>query len=274
MRLIPKLDIKGSNLVKGVNLEGLRVLGEPKSFIKYYFQNGADEFIFHDIVASLYLRNQLASLIKETSKNIFIPIIVGGGIKKLSDIEKLLKSGADRIFMNTHALDDKKIIKEACKYFGSSTILISLEVVEIDGKFFCTKDYGRELTKKQVEDWIKEIEEFGILEIVVTSVDNDGTGKGFNLKLAERVQKNTSIKYIMNGGFGELNHIKDLLKVCSPSGIAMGSTLHYNIYKNFKIQKKEEGNIEFISKKNNYFLNENNKDLNLKIIKKKIKFKI
>ena len=209
MRIIPKLDIKGSNLVKGVNLEGLRVLGDPKSFINYYFKNGADEFIFHDIVASLYLRNQLASLVEETSKNIFIPIIVGGGVRNLKDIEKLLKSGADRIFINTSALDNKKFLKDACRYFGSSTIVVSIEAVEINNKFFCTKDYGRELTNKEVGGWIKEVEDLGVLEVLITSVNNEGTGKGFNLKLAEVVRNNTTICYIFNGGFKEIKHIKD-----------------------------------------------------------------
>jgi len=270
MRIIPKLDIKGENLVKGINLEGLRVLGDPRSFIRHYYRNGADEFIIHDIVASLYLRNQLEDLVKEISKNIFIPIIVGGGIKNLNDIEKLLKSGADRVFLNTNALGKKKFIKDACKYFGHSTIVISIEAVEIENKFFCSKDYGRELTKIKVEDWLKEIEQIGVLETIITSVDNDGTGKGFNLKLAEIVQSKIDIKYIINGGFREIKHINDLLRVCAPSGIALGSALHYRIYKDFEIKLKKEGNIEFIKKKDDYFMSEKTKILTLNQIKKKI----
>jgi cyclase len=269
MRIIPKLDIKGENLVKGINLEGLRVLGDPRSFINHYYKNGADEFIIHDIVASLYLRNQLESLIKEISKNIFIPIIVGGGIKNLKDIEKLLKSGADRVFLNTNALGKKKFIKDACKYFGYSTIVISIEAVEIENKFFCSKDYGRELTKIKAEDWLKEVEQLGVLETIVTSVDNDGTGQGFNLKLAEIIQKKIAIKYIINGGFKEIKHINELLKVCSPSGIALGSALHYKIYKDFELKFKKEGNVEFIKKKDSYFIDKKTKNLTLSQIKKK-----
>lgn len=263
MRIIPKLDIKGSSLVKGVNLEGLRVLGDPKAFINYYFRNGADELIFHDIVASLYLRNQLTSLVKETSKNIFIPIIVGGGIRNLKDIEKLLKNGADRIFINTSILDNKKLLSNACRYFGSSTIVVSIEAVEINNKFFCTKDYGRELTNKKVENWIKEVEDLGVLELLITSVNNEGTGKGFDLKLAEIVKNNASIKYIMNGGFKKINHINDLLKVCNPSGVAISSALHYQIHDKFELHLKNDGNTEFLQKKDNFFLEKkNNPSLN------------
>ena len=271
MRIIPKLDIKGPNLVKGVNLEGLRVLGDPKSFINYYFKNEADEFIFHDIVASLYLRNQLDLLIKETSKNIFIPIIVGGGVKTLKDIEKLLKCGADRIFINTSALENKKFLKDACRYFGSSTIVVSIEAVEMDRKFFCTKDYGRELTDINVINWIQEVEDLGILELLITSVDNEGTGKGFNLRLAELVKKYASINYIFNGGFKEIKHINDLLKICNPSGIAISSAFHYKIYNKFKLSIKNEGNTEFLEKSDDFFFEKEKNNSSLKNIKEYLK---
>lgn len=267
MRIIPKLDIKGSSLVKGINLEGLRVLGDPKAFINYYFKYGADEFIFHDIVASLYLRNQLSSFVREISKNIFIPIIVGGGIRNLKDIEQLLKNGADRVFINTNVLNNKKLLSDACRYFGSSTIVVSIEAVEINDKFFCTKDYGRELTKKKVENWIKEVEDLGVLELLITSVNNEGTGKGFNLKLAEIVRDNTSVRYIINGGFKEIKHINDLLEVCSPSGIAISSALHYKIHDKFKYDANCDGNTEFLKTNDKFFL-EKKKIPSLQNIKK------
>jgi cyclase len=145
IRIIPKLDIKGPNLVKGVNLEGLRALGSPRNFIEYYYKNGADELICHDVVASLYLRNNLDSIIKETSKNIFLPIIVGGGIRNINDIERLLKSGADRIFFNTAVVKKPSLIKKASKYFGSSTILVSIECIEREKEHFCLDINGNDI---------------------------------------------------------------------------------------------------------------------------------
>jgi cyclase len=265
IRIIPKLDIKGPNLVKGINLEGLRALGSPRNFIEYYYKNGADELICHDVVASLYLRNNLDSIIKETSKNIFLPIIVGGGIRNINDIQRLLKSGADRIFLNTAAVKKPSLIKKASKYFGSSTILVSIESIEREKEHFCLIDFGRQLTKIKVIDWIDVIQSNGAGEIIITSVNKEGTGTGFDLKLFEKISKKIKIPFIVNGGFGKLSHIKDLLNYCCPSGIAIGSALHYSSMMNIK--KKEdldEGNFEFIRNSKNFL---NFKKINIKNIK-------
>ena len=193
IRIIAKLDIKGHNLVKGVQLEGLRVLGDPKKFAKKYYDEGADELIYHDIVASLYQRNSLSSLIKDTSKNIFLPMLVGGGIKNTNQVETVLSSGADRVFLNTAALDDKSIIDNIVKKYGSSTLVVSLEVVKSGQKYLCRKDFGREETNKELIDWAKEIEFRGAGELLITSIDTDGTGLGFDLNIAEKLSKNLKI---------------------------------------------------------------------------------
>jgi cyclase len=265
IRIIPKLDIKGPNLVKGVNLEGLRALGSPRNFIEHYYNNGADELICHDVVASLYMRNNLDSIIRETSKNIFLPIIVGGGIRNINDIEHLLKSGADRIFFNTAAIKRPSLIKKASKYFGSSTILVSIECIEREKEYFCLVDFGRQLTKIKVTDWIDIVQSNGAGEIIITSVNKEGTGTGFDLNLFEKISKKIKIPLIVNGGFGRLSHIKDLLNYCCPSGIAIGSALHYSSMLNIK--KKEdldEGNFEFIRNSKNFL---NFKNISIKKIK-------
>jgi cyclase len=247
IRIIPKLDIKGPNLVKGVNLEGLRALGSPRNFIEYYYKNGADELICHDVVASLYLRNNLDSIIQETSKNIFLPIIVGGGIRNINDVERLLKSGADRIFFNTAAIKKPSLIKRASKYFGSSTILVSIECIQQENEHFCLIDFGRQLTKIKVIDWIDIVQSNGAGEIIITSVNKEGTGTGFDLNLFEKISKKIKIPLIVNGGFGKLSHIRDLLDCCRPSGIAIGSALHYSSMINIKRREDlDEGNFEFI----------------------------
>lgn len=253
IRIIPKLDIKGPNLVKGINLEGLRALGSPRNFIEHYYKNGADELIYHDVVASLYLRNNLDDIVKETSKNIFLPIIVGGGIRSNKDIKNLLKSGADRIFFNTAAIKNPSLIKKASKYFGSSTILVSIECIQREKEYFCLIDFGRQVTKIKVTDWIDIIQSNGAGEIIITSIDKEGTGSGFDLPLFEKVSKKINIPLIANGGFGKLSHIKDLLNYCDPSGIALSSALHYSSMLNIK--KKEnlnEGNFEFMNNKKKF----------------------
>lgn len=265
IRIIPKLDIKGPNLVKGVNLEGLRALGSPRDFIEYYYKNEADELIYHDVVASLYLRNNLDEIVKETSRDIFLPIIVGGGIRNIKNIKNLLKSGADRIFFNTAAIKDPSLIKKASKYFGSSTVLVSIECIKLEKDYFCLIDFGRQVTKIKVIDWIDIIQSNGAGEIIITSIDKEGTGLGFDLPLFEKISKKINIPLIANGGFGKLSHIKDLLNYCEPSGIALSSALHYSSMLNIKKNENlSEGNFEFIKNKKNFL---NYKEISIKKIK-------
>ena len=272
-RIIARLDIKGPNLVKGIHLEGLRVMGTPEVFAKHYYNQGVDELIYSDVVASLYQRNNLTSLIKNTSENIFLPMLAGGGIKNINEVEAILKSGADRIFLNTAAIDNPNIINDIVKKFGSSTLVVSFEVVKSDNKFFCRKDFGREETKKELMSWVKEVEIRGAGEIIITSIDTDGTGLGFDLKLAEKLSEKIKVPYILNGGISSIKQIDDLLNCSNPSGIAIGSALHYSyIDQNFKKKNFMDGNVDFLKNNKNYRNFGKLKISNIKnYLKKKIK---
>ncbi len=270
LRIIPKIDIKNFNLVKGVHLEGLRVLGDPKVFIKHYYDSGADEIIYHDVVASLYGRNQLEKLVSRTANNVFLPLTVGGGISSIDGIQNMLASGADRIFANTAFIKNPKLINETVKYFGSSTIVASIETIKKNGDYYCSIDFGREETQLKLDEWLVEIQDRGVGEIIVTSIDQDGTGRGFDLKLAEKISKKIYIPFIINGGFGELSHFDEVLNYCEPSGIAIGSLLHYGLKTNNLFSDLEEGNKDFINKNKKYF---NFGKINLKKIKNYLKNK-
>ena len=266
LRIIPKLDIKNENLVKGVNLEGLRSLGDPKKFAEIYYSEGADELIYHDVVASLYERNSAPELIKKTSSNIFLPMLVGGGINSLKEVERVLKSGADRIFINTAAINKHKFIDEIIKFFGASTLVVSVEVVKKEKLFYCRKDFGREQTNLELSEWCKKIQDKGVAEIMVTSIDQDGTGNGFDLNIVKILKKSINIPYILNGGFAKLKHFEEVLNIDKPSGFAISSVFHYN--KLEKISDKEnytDGNFVFLKQKSNY---NNFKPLSIRKIKK------
>jgi len=168
VRIIPKLDIKGPNLVKGVHLEGLRVLGKPEVFAKYYYEQGADELFYQDVVASLYGRNSLQEIISKTAKEIFIPLTVGGGIRTIEDISNLLRAGADKVSINTAAIENPGLITEASNIFGASTIVVSIEAIkQADGRYFAFTDNGRNSTGKEILSWAKEAELLGAGEIVI-----------------------------------------------------------------------------------------------------------
>jgi cyclase len=249
VRIIPRLDIKGPNLVKGIHLEGLRVLGKPSDFAKYYYEHGADELMFMDVVASLYERNSLHDIISETAKSIFIPITVGGGIRSLSDIKSMLRIGADKISINTAAIKRPEFIREASEEFGSSTIVISIEAIKSsDGKYYAFTDNGREFTGIEVVEWAKEIEGLGAGEIVITSVDKEGTGKGVDFQLTKEISDTVSLPVIAHGGIGSMNDVEDVLESGIIDSIAIGSALHYEAIKNFNLDlsNKKEGNVDFL----------------------------
>ena len=269
LRIIPKLDIKNLNLVKGISLEGLSVLGDPKKFIKKYYDDGADEIIYHDIVASLYDRKQILDLVQRTAKDSFIPIIVGGGISNINQILETLNSGADRVFVNSAFIRNTNFINDSVRYFGSSTIVCAIEVLKKGQDYYCYIDFGREETEINLKEWISEIQDKGVGEVIITSIECDGKGKGFDLFLADIIQKFVKIPYIVNGGFGELAHFDELLNVCDPSGIALSSILHYG-YLNSPINSKE-GNQSFIINKKKFmnFGNLNINDIKNHLSKKK-----
>lgn len=249
IRIIPRLDIKGPNLVKGIHLEGLRVLGKPSDFAKYYYENGADELLFMDVVASLYDRNSLHDMISETVENVFIPITVGGGLRTLDDIKQVLRAGADKVCLNTAAIKEPEIIRKAALRFGSSTIVVAIEAIKNeDGKYYCFTDNGREYTGIDVVSWVKKVQELGAGEIIITSVDNEGTGKGFDEDLIYQITEFISVPLIVHGGAGNKNHIKDVIKNCDIDAVSAASIFHYDFIKNTSKEKHidSEGNFEFL----------------------------
>ena len=254
IRIIPRLDIKGPNLVKGIHLEGLRVLGKPSDFAKYYYNQGADELMFMDVVASLYERNNLHNIISETSKQIFIPITVGGGLRSISDIKEILRVGADKVCLNTAAIKNPDLIKEASRTFGSSTIVIAIEAIrESDGSYLAYTDNGREYTGIDIFEWAKKVEELGAGEIVITSVDREGTGQGFDIELINKISTLVNIPIIAHGGAGKTDDLINLFKECQVDGAMISSLTHYQFIKDNKSNPSDlEGNIEFLKSRKNF----------------------
>lgn len=227
-RLIPRIDVKDGQLVKGMQLEGLRNLGEASEFVKYYYDSGADEILYVDAVASLYGRNSLIDEIKKISKDVFIPLIVTGGIRNMMDIENVLKSGADKIGINSAAIKNPNLIKEAAKEFGSSTIVVSIEAKKVNEKIYnAFIDCGRDDSGLNVVDWINIAQQNGAGEILITSIDKDGCCKGFEVNLIQQIEKICNIPLIYSGGINSLENFKNITEF-QIEAIAVGSALHYN----------------------------------------------
>ena len=251
IRIIPRLDIKGPNLVKGIHLEGLRVLGKPEVFARYYYENGADELFFQDTVASLYERNSLHDIISRTAKEIFIPLTVGGGLRTIEDIRNVLRAGADKVAINTAAIKNPNFIREASLKFGSSTIVVAIEAIKnTDGKYLAFTDNGREYTGLEVVAWARKAEELGAGEIVITSVDKEGTGEGFDLELIKSIGEAVSVPVIAHGGACNPENIVQAISYGKADAVALASVLHYSVMQSFDSitsDYTEEGNISFLN---------------------------
>jgi len=277
-RIIPRLDIKGPNLVKGIHLEGLRVLGKPADFAKYYYENGADELMFMDVVASLYERNSLHDIISETAKQKFIPITVGGGLRTISDIKNVLRAGADKVCLNTAAIKNPDLIRTASRKFGSSTIVIAIEAIkEENGKYLAYTDNGREYTGIDVFEWAQKVDELGAGEIVITSVDKEGTGQGFDLDLISKISSLVSIPVIAHGGAGTKQHVINLIKENTADAVMLSSLFHYQFIKeNEPNVSSKEGNVEFLKQKRNFHTFEpcTVKDLKKSLVENKIECRL
>jgi len=249
IRVIPRLDIKGPNLVKGIHLEGLRVLGKPERFARYYYENGADELVYMDVVASLYGRNSLTEFISKTSKEIFIPLTVGGGLRTLDDIRNALGAGADKVALNTAAIHSPALIKEATKKFGSSTIVVSIEAIrKSDGSYEAYTDNGRERTGVDAFDWATRAVEMGAGEIMVTSIEKEGTGEGYDIAFTRKIAEAVPVPVIACGGAGKINHIYDVINDGRANAVCIASIVHYNYVRHCKHQDDfaEEGNTEYL----------------------------
>ena len=247
IRIIPRLDIKGPNLVKGIHLEGLRVLGHPWEFARHYYENGADELIFVDVVASLYQRNSLKDIISKTAQEIFIPLTVAGGIRTIENIKDILRAGADKVAINTAAIQNPEFIRTASRLFGSSTIVVSIEAMLENGKYLVYTDNGREYTGVEALTWAKKAEELGAGEILLTSIDREGTGEGFDEDLTIMVAKAVSIPVIACGGCGSLEHVAGVIRAGGADAVSIASVLHYSMAGRSNASKiPGEGNTEFL----------------------------
>lgn len=228
LRLIARLDIKGTNLIKGIHLEGLRIIGSPNLYALRYYEQGADELIFMDCVASLYGRNQLEKIIEEATNNIFIPITVGGGIRSIENARDILRAGADKVAINTGAVADSNLIFDMAREFGSQCMVLSIDAKKIGNDHWeVYTDNGRERTGLDVVQWAKLCVSNGAGEVLLTSVDREGTRKGFDVELVRAVSSAVSVPVIASGGMGKP---EDLITVVNEGGadaVAMADILHY-----------------------------------------------
>ena len=228
-RIIARLDIKGPNLIKGIHLEGLRVVGNPNDYAQKYYQNGIDELIYMDCVASLYGRNHLGEIIKSAAENIFVPMTVGGGIRSVEDATEILRSGADKVAVNTAAVADPQLISQIAERFGSQCMVLSIEAKNIaPGKWEVFTDNGRERTGLDVIEWAQKGAELGAGEILLTSVDFEGTRKGLDIALIEAVTNAVNIPVIASGGMGKPEDLITAVLDGGADAVAMADVLHYD----------------------------------------------
>ena len=227
-RLIARLDVKGPNLIKGIHLEGLRKVGDPQDFASKYYLQGADELIYMDIVASLYGRRILEDIVKKSARNIFVPLTVGGGVRSVDDVELLLRSGADKIAINTAAVKNPNLITEVSSRFGSQCMVLSVEAKKQNsGSWEVYTDCGRERTGLNVSDWVKQAVTMGAGEVMITSIDMEGTNNGFDKTLIKLVSESVNVPVIASGGYGKLEDINSASD-SGADGIAIAKSLHYN----------------------------------------------
>lgn len=229
IRLIPRLDIKGKNLIKSIQFEGLRVVGDPHSYAMRYYEEGADELIYMDSVASLYGRNNLTEIIQNIADKIFIPITVGGGVRTVDDAHHLLRSGADKVAINTAAVKRPELIHEISQRFGSQAMVLSIEAKQVaDGKWEAYTDCGRERTNLDVVDWAELGVHLGAGEVLITCVDREGTRRGFDIDLIRRVCEAVRVPVIASGGMGTVQDFCDVAVIEGVGAVAMADVLHYN----------------------------------------------
>ena len=228
IRLIARLDIKGPNLIKGIHLEGLRVLGNPNEFALNYYRDGIDEIIYIDSVASLYGRNHLADVIRAATESIFVPLTVGGGIRNIGDATEILRGGADKVAINTQVVHDPKLISEIAEKFGSQCMVLSIEAKQVSiDRWEVLVDNGRERTGVDVVEWAARGVDLGAGEILLTSIDREGTRKGFDIDLVKAVSNEVSVPVIASGGMGSVKDFVDVVALGGAGAVAMADILHY-----------------------------------------------
>ncbi len=227
-RLIARLDIKGPNLIKGIHLEGLRVIGSPNEHALRYYQQGADELIYMDCVASLYGRNSLGDIVRGAAQDVFVPMTVGGGIRSVDDATHLLRCGADKVAVNTAAIANPQLVSDIARRFGSQCMVLSVEAKQVGpDRWEAYTDNGREHTGLDVLAWVKRGVALGAGEILLTSVDREGTRKGFDISLVRAVTREVTVPVIASGGMGKPEDLIDVVLQGEADAVAMADILHY-----------------------------------------------
>lgn len=228
-RVIPRLDIKGPNLIKGIQFDGHRVLGSAPEFAEIYYAEGADELIYQDAVASLYQRNGLVDIVRSVARKVFVPITVAGGIRTLHDISELLRAGADKVAINTAAIANPLLLKDAAQAFGSQCIVSSIEAFKRrDGRYFCWVDYGREPTEVDALVWAQQVQDLGVGEILLTSINREGMGSGFDLELISKVARAAHVPVIACGGAGSAADFAKAVLEAGADAVSASSVFHYH----------------------------------------------
>lgn len=228
-RLIARMDIKGENVIKGIHLEGLRVIGKPSVLARKYYAGGIDELIYMDTVASLYTRNNILPVVEEAARDIFVPLTVGGGIRNTDDVVGALRAGADKVAINTAAIARPELIREAARSLGSQCIVLSVEAKRRGPqRWEALTDNGRERTGVDVLDWVRRAEDLGAGEVMVTSVDCEGTRKGFDHDLLRAVRQRVTVPVIGAGGAGHARHVIEAIRDDGLDAIACASIFHYD----------------------------------------------
>lgn len=242
-RIIPCLDVRNGNVVKGVNFEGLREISSPVELAKYYSECGADELVFYDITASSDGRKLFSDILCETAKNVFIPLTVGGGINTVDDFDRVLKCGADKVSVNSGAIKNPKLIGDAAKLYGDQCVVLSVDIKRVDGVFRVFAKGGRENTGLEAIEWIKRGVDSGAGEIVVNSIDTDGVKKGFDLEMLNEVCNAVSVPVIASGGAGNIKDFITLFKTLPKvdAGLA-ASIFHFGEVKISDLKKEMNKN--------------------------------
>ena len=232
MRIIARLDVKNEWVIKGIHLEGLRKVGDPVKLAQCYYETGAHELIFMDAVASLYDRNTLLHIIEKACEKVFIPITIGGGLRTSEDVANALSAGADKVAINTSAVRNIDLISEIASRYGSQCVIGSIEAKQVaPGTWEAYVDNGREPTGLDVLEWVRKLEQAGVGELLVTSIDQEGTKRGFDLALIDAVNEVTSRPVICSGGYGKPDHLVDLTTKLGTGAVACASAFHYDMAK-------------------------------------------
>jgi cyclase len=228
LRIIARLDVRGGNLIKGIHLEGVRRVGDPGDFARRYYDQGIDEILFMDVVATLYGRNTLRDILTRATQDVFVPITVGGGVRSVGDFSDLLRAGADKVAVNTAALQDPSLIGRLAAEFGVQSVVISIEAKECSpGRWEALTNNGREPTGVDVLEWAQEAVDLGAGELLVTSIDREGTRKGFDKDLIKAVCRVVTVPVIASGGLGESSDLVELAICSEVSAIAVADALHF-----------------------------------------------